>query len=77
MCQTLLTDHPNVTNIYNEIKVDLIKLNASTHNLCDVTADGAAVMESERKGVLIKFVQRRLGKMNVSDSLYCASRIAN
>ena len=52
---TPLTDCPNAINIYNAIKADMIKLNVSTHNLCAVTADGAAVMKSERKGVLNLF----------------------
>ncbi|XP_077287717.1 protein FAM200A-like [Arctopsyche grandis] len=54
MCQTSLKDRPNTINIYS-VKEDLIKLNVSTHNLCAVTADEAAVMKSEKKGVLNLF----------------------
>lgn len=50
--QTSWTDRQSATNIYNTIKVGMIKLNVSTYNLCAVTADGTAVMKSERKDVL-------------------------
>ncbi|XP_066943191.1 protein FAM200B-like [Macrobrachium rosenbergii] len=52
LCLTSIKERANAVNIHEAIKDSLNKLNVSLYNLCAATADGAAVMKSERNGVL-------------------------
>lgn len=52
LCLTSIKGRANAVSIHKAIKDSLNKLNVSLNNLCAAAADGAAVMKSERNGVL-------------------------
>jgi hypothetical protein len=55
LCLAYLTERPSAKIIYTAVKRGLDFLNVSSKNMCDITADGAATMKSERNGVLSLF----------------------
>jgi hypothetical protein len=67
LCLTYLTERPNAKNIYSALKRCFDCFHVSTKNMCAITADGAAIMKSERNGVLSLF-----DKESDSDMLYSA-----